>query len=120
MANSVIRGKIYPIKNNVLVAEMNFGERTTKAGLLLPGDNMEQRGIRPRWGKVVAVGPDQLDVEEGEWILIDHGRWTRGIDLIDPTTGTSTTVRLVDPKDIFIASDQLPEDGTVRDKIGPA
>ena len=119
MANSVIRGKIYPLRNNVLVSDMNFGERTTKFGLVLPGDNMEQRGIRPRWAKVIAVGPNQQDVEEGEWILIDHGRWTRGIDLIDPATGESNTVRLVDPKDIFIASDELPEDGTVRERLGP-
>lgn len=118
MTTRLIRGKIYPLRDNILVSDMNFGERTTKAGLLLPGDNMEQRGIRPRWARVVAVGPKQLDVKEGEWILVDHGRWTRGFDLVDPETGDSKVCRLVDPKDVFMSADEEPEDGTVRYKIG--
>lgn len=113
-----IRGKIYPLRNNILVSDMNFGERTTKNGLIIPGDNMEQRGIRPRWAKVIAVGPNQKDVTLGEWILVDHGRWTRGFDLIDPDTGEATVARLVDPKDVFIAADSLPEDTTVKEKLG--
>ena len=105
--------KITPTKKNILVTDMEFGQRTTSKGLILPGDDMEERGIRPRWARVLAVGPQQKDVQAGEWILIAHGRWTRGIDLTDPETGDSITVRLVDPKDVIMAADYQPEDGTV-------
>lgn len=102
--------KITPTKKNILVTDMEFGERKTNTGIILPGDDMEERGIRPRWCKVLAIGPKQTDVKEGEWILVAHGRWTRGLDLTSPTTGESITVRLVDPKDVLLTSDEAPLD----------
>ena len=102
--------KITPTKNNILVKDMEFGERKTKSGLVLPGDDMEERGIRPRWCKVLAVGHKQKDVKEGEWILVSHGRWTRGLDITNPNTGKSITVRLIDPKDVLLCSNEEPRD----------
>jgi hypothetical protein len=70
---------ITPIKNHVIVTDMNFGERQLSSGLVLLGDDAKSSGIRPRWAKVYAVGPEQQDVVPEQWILIEHGRWTRGI-----------------------------------------
>ena len=101
--------KITPTKNNVLVKDMKFGERQTLGGIIIIDDDKKGQGIRPRWAEVVAIGPKQEDVKPGEYILAAHGRWTRGLDMTDEN-GETTTVRLVDPKDILMSSDELPKE----------
>ena len=101
--------KITPTKNNVLVKDMEFGERMTLGGIIIIDDDKKGQGIRPRWAEVVAVGPKQEDVVPGEYILVAHGRWTRGLDMTDEI-GETTTVRLVDPKDILMSSDEPPKE----------
>ena len=91
---------------------MEFEDRISKGGIILLNDNMEERGIRPRWCRVLAVGDKQQDVKAGEWIYVSHGRWTRGIDLTDEN-GETITIRLVDPKDVLLASKNKPQDDTV-------
>jgi len=109
--------KITPTKNNVLVKDMDFGERMTLGGIIIIDDDKKGQGIRPRWAQVVAVGRLQEDVKPGEYILVAHGRWTRGLDMTDEN-GETTTVRLVDPKDILLSSDEPPkEDLTFGDYI---
>ena len=76
-----VKGKIVPIKNNVLISNMEFGEETSNGGIVMLSANGKSEGIHPRWGKVWAVGPQQEDIKVGEWILIEHGRWTRTIEL---------------------------------------
>lgn len=105
-----------PLGETVLVTDMNFEFRTTTSGIILPGDDGRDSGIRPRWGRVYAVGPDQRDVQVGQWILIDHGRWTRGIDIID-AEGVRRTVRKVDNKDILMVTDEPVRDDTMSDKV---
>lgn len=105
-----------PLADTVLVTDMNFEFRTTTSGIILPGDDGRDSGIRPRWARVYAVGPDQQDVQVGQWILIDHGRWTRGIDIID-ATGVRRTIRKVDNKDILMVTDQPVNDDTMSDKV---
>jgi co-chaperonin GroES (HSP10) len=101
--------KITPTHNNIIVTDMDFDERVSKGGIILINDNMEERGIRPRWCKVVAVGPKNKDVVPGEWIYVAHGRWSRGIDMTDDD-GNTVTIRMVDPKDVLMSSDELPLD----------
>jgi co-chaperonin GroES (HSP10) len=100
---------IQPTKNNVLVKDMEFGERMTLGGIIILDDDKKGQGIRPRWAEVVAVGPLQQDVVPGEYILVAHGRWSRGIDMTDED-GVTTTIRLIDPKDILLSSDTLPQE----------
>lgn len=100
----------------VLVTEMNFRERTTSSGIILHGDDGTTAGIRPRWGQVYRVGPDQTDVREGQWVCVAHGRWTRGIDIED--TQGRKTIRRVDPEDILLVSDEPPgADDTLSDAV---
>jgi co-chaperonin GroES (HSP10) len=104
--------KIQPTHKNIIVTDMEFGERVSTGGVILIGDNMEERGIRPRWCHVVAVGPKNKDVNPGEYILVAHGRWSRGIDMTDDD-GNTVTIRMVDPKDVLLSSDELPVDDYV-------
>lgn len=103
------------IGSNILVTEMNFDFRTTSAGIILPSDDAKNSGIRPRWGKVYAVGPEQDDIKPGQWILVDHGRWTRGVDIT--VDGVRQTIRKVDNKDILLVSDEQPVDDTMGTKV---
>jgi len=70
------------IKNRVLATRMEKGERRTAAGIVIPDDNGKEEGIRARWGLVYSVGPEvQADINVGDWILVEHGRWTRPMEL---------------------------------------
>lgn len=111
-------GNLRVLGNKVMVTDMEFDARVTDSGIILPGDDMEQRGIRPRWCRVIAKGPEQEDVEVGEWVYVDHGRWTRGVDIFDTDSETEMTIRMVDPKDMILRNDKPLRDETVRYKLG--
>lgn len=101
------------IHDHVLVTEMNFHERFTEAGIIIPGDNGTTAGIRPRWAMVVAVGPEQKDIEVGQFILVAHGRWTRGVTI--EMDGKEAVIRRVDANDILLVSDEPMYDETFSD-----
>jgi len=91
---------------------MYFGEQKTKSGIIINDDNGTTRGIYPRWGKVFSKGPKNTDpYEVGDWILIEHGRWTRAIKI--DHEGEEYSVQMVETESILAYSDEKPED-TVR------
>jgi len=105
-----LKGKIRPIRDNVIVKNMYFGEQKTKAGLILRDDDGSTRGIYPRWGQVHSKGPQNKDpYEVGDWVLVEHGRWTRGVD-IDEGTGNTETLRMIEVSSILLYSKTKPED----------
>ena len=81
---NAVKGKIIPLRDNVLIADMNFDEQKTTSGIIIRSDNGKTEGIKPRWGQVWAIGPEQEDVKVGDWICVEHGRWTRGIKVENP------------------------------------
>jgi hypothetical protein len=105
------------INDHIVVSDMSFDERITKGGLILMNDDKKSSGIRPRWAKIYGLGPLQKDpqLEVGKWILISHGRWTRGITVETPSG--KVTLRKVDPNDILLVSDLPMEDETMSDKV---
>lgn len=107
--------KIRPLRDAVIVSDMHFGERLTTSGIYLPGDDGKSSGIRPRWCRVYAIGPEQNDVQVGEWILVAHGRWSRGIDV--EIGSTKLTLRKIDPKDILLTANELPRDDTMSSAL---
>jgi co-chaperonin GroES (HSP10) len=109
------RDQLHPLNDSVIVSDMVFDERLSTGGIILVNDNGKSTGIRPRWGRVYAVGPDQHDIRVGTWICVEHGRWTRGIEIEDETG--KQTLRRVDPKDIMMESDELPDDVTFSSAI---
>ena len=114
-AHQLKREQLKPLNDSVIVGDMVFDERITTGGIVLLNDNGKSLGIRPRWGRVYAVGPEQHDVREAEWVCIAHGRWTRGIDIEDESG--KQTLRRVDPKDILIQTDEQPNDETFSTAI---
>ena len=100
--------KLRPIKDGVIVIDMNFGEQKTHGGLIIQSDNGKTHGIHPRWAKVYAVGNEQKDVSVGQWILIEHGRWTRGIKIEDDEG--EKVIRRVDTNCMMMVSDESPPD----------
>lgn len=117
--HQLTQNQIKALHDNVIVSDMEFDTRITQAGLILPNDNGTTLGIRPRWGRVYAVGKDQKDVQVGQWICVAHGRWTRGIDIDDGTGQTKRTIRKIDPKDILLVSDseQRPRDDSMSTAV---
>ena len=107
--------RLRPLDNTVIVEDMSFTGRQLSSGIVLLNDNGTTAGIRPRWGRVYATGPNQRDVTVGQWICVAHGRWTRGVEIEDDT-GTKT-IRKVDPKDILLVSNEQPDDATMSDAI---
>jgi co-chaperonin GroES (HSP10) len=106
-----VTGKIIPIRDNVLVTDMNFDQRISKGGIVLPSDDGKSEGVRHRWGRVWAIGPEQQDVKVGEWILLEHGRWTRGVT-VELEDGTEIVIRRADLEAILIVTDEEPGDNT--------
>ena len=102
---------IKPIKDKVIVTHLQHGIQKSRGGVILLDDTTTaagERAIKPRWAKVHAVGPEQKDVTVGDWILLEHGRWSTGQDLtIDDET---TRIWLADHAAILEVSDELPVD----------
>ena len=99
--------KLRPIQAHILVRDMNFGEQKTASGIVIKSDDGKSEGVRPRWCRVFAVGPEQKDVKAGEWILVEHGRWTRGLE-VEEDDGTKFTIWRVDNNGILMSADEKP------------
>lgn len=115
--HKISKTQIKALHDHVIVSEMIFDQRITQSGLILMNDNGTTQGIRPRWGRVYAVGPQQKDVRVGQWICVAHGRWTRGLDIEDESG--KTTIRRIDPEDILLVSDRedMPQDDTMSTAV---
>jgi co-chaperonin GroES (HSP10) len=113
--HKINKHQLRALHDHVIVSEMVFDQRITQGGLILLNDNGTTLGIRPRWGQVYAVGPEQTDVQIGQWICVAHGRWTRGLDIEDESG--KRTIRRIDPEDILLISDTQPQDDTMSTAV---
>ena len=105
--NAITGDAFHPTKKNVFVTELESGPTITRSGLIILDDNMTERGIKARWGRVWAVGPEVDDLAVGDWILTMHGRWTLGIDLV--IAGQAERVWRVEyPESVLLAADTDP------------
>ena len=102
-----INGEIKPLHNSVIVTDMDFSGRQLSSGVILLGDDGKTDGIRPRWARVYRVGPEQHSVRVGQWVLVEHGRWSRGLKIIKD--GEEIIIRRADPEAIIFVSDSKPE-----------
>jgi len=107
-----LKEDVRPIRDHVLVVNMEQGEKVSKGGIIVLDDNGKDRGIRPRWCQVYKIGPEQVDVTPGQWILVEHGRWTYGIDLALPEAdeGDVFLLQRVDNTGILGVTDDCPFD----------
>ena len=102
-----------PLGNNLLLINLQYGEKKSSSGLIIIDDSTTEageRGIKPRWAEVYAVGPEQTDVKVGQWVLMDHGRWSVGqtFDLGE----TEIRFWLGDPNGILGVSETNPNEVT--------
>ena len=115
MSYDVKEIKVRAIRDHVIVTGMEFGEMVTSSGLVIQSDNAKAHGIKPRWGQVYKVGPEQKHVKVGQWILIEHGRWTRKFT-IDDGEGKKDIQR-VDVPAILAVADKKPNDFYIGKEI---
>ena len=116
-AHKIKKKHFKPIGSHIIVCDMSFDIRITSSGILLPNDDMKSSGIRPRWGKIYAIGKENKDEQfkVGKWVLVSHGRWSRGVDIEDEEG--KKTIRRIDPNYALLISDELPGDDTLSDKV---
>lgn len=112
---TTIKGNLRPIRDKVLVTNMHFGEQRTRTGIILRSDDGKTHGIHPRWGQVYAKGPENKEeYEVGDWILVEHGRWTHGVVL--DRGDEEITVRMIDTDNILLYSKEQPDDIILGDE----
>ncbi len=99
------------LQNYVIVTDMNFKEKISHGGIIIPNSDGKLEGIHARWAKVYAVGEKQQDVKVGQYVLVSHGRWTRGT-LIEDQEGEKT-IRRIDANDILMVSNEPQQDETI-------
>jgi co-chaperonin GroES (HSP10) len=114
--DSIKVNAVRPVKDHVIVCDMNFDARTSLSGIWIPSTNGKLEGIHPRWGKVYAVGAEQTEIKVGQWVCIKHGRWTRGLEIED--SSGEKTIRRIDNDDILLISDDPVADEVIADNMG--
>jgi co-chaperonin GroES (HSP10) len=101
--------KVRALSKDILVVDMDMGDMTTSSGIVIQSDNGKAHGVKPRWAKVYKVGSEvDIDVKVGQWVLIEHGRWTRKIN-IDDGEGVKDFQK-VEIKSIMAVTDERPND----------
>lgn len=103
------------INDKVIVHGMHFGEQTLASGIIMMDDDQKSQGIKPRWAQVYSIGPKaQTELQVGQYVMVGHGRWTRGINITDAEG--DKTIRCVDVKDCLLVSDEPQHNIGIGDK----
>lgn len=64
-------------KDYILVDITDRGAKVLDSGIILLDDDMSESGIRPRYAQVLAVGDEVEGINPGDFVLLDHGDWTK-------------------------------------------
>jgi co-chaperonin GroES (HSP10) len=100
--------KVRPLSKDILVINMDMGEMKTSSGIVIQSDDGKAHGVKPRWAEVYKVGSNcEVDVKEGQWVLIEHGRWTRKIKINDGAG--EKEFQKVEVASIMMVADEKPE-----------
>jgi co-chaperonin GroES (HSP10) len=97
-----------PLRDSVFVTDMEGGESITKAGIIIKDDTFfTENNIKDRWARVYSIGPDITDLNVGEWVLVQRGRWTNRVRLSLPD-GDISIWRVEFPDGILLVADEDP------------
>jgi co-chaperonin GroES (HSP10) len=99
---------IRPLNKRILAELLGLGERVTTSGIVLQSENGKDRGIRPRWAKVVLVGEGVDWVKPGQFILVAHGRWSRQFEA--EHNGEKLKLVRLDNEECLVITDNDPQD----------
>ncbi len=108
---NTVHGKNRALRNKVLVRNIDQGMRKSKGGIILAqSDSVSDgaSGIRPRWAEVYSVGSNIDWIKEGQWVLMEHGRWTMPVKINDGES--EFDLRQADPEGILGYSESKPDD----------
>jgi co-chaperonin GroES (HSP10) len=101
--------QVRPLSKDILVINMDMGEMKTAGGIVIQSDDGKAHGVKPRWAQVYKIGDRcELDIKPGQWVLIEHGRWTRKIKIDDGES--EKEIQKVEVKSIIAVADQRPND----------
>jgi co-chaperonin GroES (HSP10) len=100
--------QVKAMPGKVLVTDLERGSRIVK-GIIIPNDNGKDEGIRPRWGRVFSIGTGVMDIKEGQWILIENGRWTRMLKVRQEDGSYIQLWGVEYPKSVMLVSDTDPD-----------
>ena len=102
---------IRPLNNRVLAELLGLNDRVTASGIIVKSENGKDRGIRPRWARVVLVGEGIDWCEPGQYVLVSHGRWSRQFEC--EHAGEKLKLVHLDNKECLIVTDEEPQDDFV-------
>lgn len=98
---------IRPLDGKIL-GRVSFDEHTTDSGIVISvNDNAKSTGIRPRWTKVWMVGKGVTDVKPGDWVLVEHGRWSFKSEIVNEL-GKKIEFMRIDPDALMAISEDRP------------
>ena len=101
--------QVRPLSKDLLVIDMDMGEQVTAGGIVIKSDDGKAHGVKPRWARVYKVGENcEIDVKVGQWVLIEHGRWTRKIKINDGEG--EKEFQKVEVKSVMAVADERPND----------
>ena len=100
--------KVKALSSKLLATEIERGEELSFGGIVLLNDDGKDEGVRPRWMQVYSKGSEVTDdIQESDWIYVEHGRWTRGMEIRD---GDETlTLWGIDPDAVLLVSSEKPD-----------
>ena len=100
--------KLRALNNKILCHFIEKGEQTSRGGIIMMDDDAREGGIRPRWMQVYSVGPEVRDITEGQWIMVEHGRWTHGMTMRNEAN-EEFTLWSAEEESVLLISDEEPE-----------
>jgi co-chaperonin GroES (HSP10) len=77
--------------------------KKTASGLFISDKDGTADAIRPRWFRIYSVGQDIDWVNPGQYVYVEHGRWSNGVKI-----DNDLKIYLLDNKDILLVSDENP------------
>ena len=108
--------KLRAIRDNILCTDGDFGDKVTASGLIVQSTIGKAEGIVPRWFRVFEVGSDIDWIKPGQWVYVEYGRWTEGIEVEDErfdTENNKKKIWKIDPKACLLVSDEAPSNTIV-------
>lgn len=101
--------KIKALSDKLLASEIERGEEQSRGGIVLLSDDGKEEGVRPRWMQVYSKGEEVTDeIQEGNWIYVEHGRWTRSMT-VRTDENTELTLWGIDTDAVLLVSDEKPD-----------
>jgi hypothetical protein len=102
--------ELKPLKGKIF-AQVQFKELKSRGGIHMLNDEGKHHGVHPRWAKIWKLGEGvKDDISPGQWILVEHGRWTQKFLWKNPDTGIEHYFHAIDPKAIMCVQDEVPEE----------